>query len=94
MQRVPTKSIADAIALFIRENHLEEGLLRARVANAWDAAVGNPAYTSSTFYKDKVLTCRMTSSVVRQQARFRLESYRQQINTLLGGEYVEKIILQ
>ena len=94
MQRVPTKSIADAIALFIKENHLEEGLIRARVSNAWDKVLGDPRYTSSKFYKDKVLTCRMASSVVRQQVRFNLESYRVQLNTLLGGEFVEKIILQ
>ena len=94
MQRVPTKSMAEAVALFVKEYHLEDGILRSRVYGAWDRVTGSPGLTSSKFYKDRILTCRMSSSVVRQQLRCNLEACRIEINKMLGGEYVDKIILR
>ena len=93
MKRDKTKSIASVIADYIAQDNMSEGIRRQRVFDAWDLVVGSPALTLRKTYKDKVLTCRMASSVVRMQLSFNLESYRGQLNSLLQEEMVDKIVL-
>jgi len=93
MRREPAKLISEVIGNYIKEDHLEAGLLMARVFEAWEIVSGSKEYTSRKFYKDKVLTCTISSSVVRTTLRYNLESYKNQINTLLQGNYVERIVL-
>ena len=104
MKRENTKSIADILPQFIEENHLGEGLQRARIFDAWDlvmkemtAGVISPeraeALTSRKSFRDGVLTCTMSSSTIRAQLRFQLEAIRHKLNSLLGDELVTKIKL-
>jgi len=93
MRREPARNICEVISQYVKEDHLEDGLLSARIFEAWDIVSGSADYTSKKIYKDKVLTCRISSSVVRTTLRYNLESYRNQLNTILQGNYVEKIIL-
>lgn len=104
MRREDTICIADAISAFVKENHLESGLLMSRIFDAWDEtlremacpmmSVGEAAaLTSSKYYKEGVLTCRMTSSLIRTQLRFQIEPLRARINAKLGGGYVTRIVL-
>lgn len=93
MKRESSRLICDVISEYVKEDKMESGLLRARIFEAWDLVTGNPDYTSTKYYKEKVLTCKITSSVVRSQMRCYLDSYRNQLNTLLQGDYVDKIIL-
>lgn len=104
MNRQSSKLIADVIQEYIKEDRLEEGLLRVRIFEAWDLLMASllpgKSYheirrlTTNRFYKDKVLTCRMSSSVIRSQLRFSAGNLPEKMNGILQGPYIEKVILQ
>ncbi|MBO4571697.1 MAG: DUF721 domain-containing protein [Bacteroidales bacterium] len=104
MRRQNSESISSLLKSFVEENHLEDGLQRVRIFEAWDTALcslvapsmGDEAalrLTSRKFFRDGVLTCTISSSTVRSQLRFHLEPLRDRVNSLLGGEVVTRIIL-
>ncbi len=104
MKRENTKSIAEAIVGFVEENHLEDGLQRARIFDAWDLIMKEmtsgaisperaEALTSRKYFRDGVLTCTITSSTIRAQLRFQLEPILRKLNSLLGDELVSRIVL-
>ncbi len=104
MKRENTKSIAELLPRFVEENHLEEGLQRVRIFDAWDLVMKEmtsgaisperaEALTSRKFFRDGVLTCTITSSTIRAQLRFQLEPIRRKLNSLLGDELVSRIVL-
>jgi len=97
MKREKTKSIGEAIAAYVQESNLGEGLLQARLFAAWDAMkVGQVAlhdYTSRHTFRDGVLTCKMNSSVVRAHLQFQLEAIRTELNARMGDEIVKQIKL-
>lgn len=104
MLRESSKLLSTVIEEYIRECDLSEGLLAARVSEAWDLLMTEvtsphltPAQaarlTSSKYYRNGVLTCRITSSVIRTKLSFELESLRGRLNTMLQGDYVQTIRL-
>ena len=97
MKREQTKSIGEAIAAYVQEGHLEDGLLQARLFAFWNAIViGQVAlrdYTSRLSFRDGVLTCKMNSSVVRAHLQFQREVIRAELNARMGGEVVQQIKL-
>lgn len=104
MRRSNTINIGDAISDYIRECRLDSGLMRARIYDAWDEVIAEfvsssmsveeaRALTSSKFYKDKVLTCRITSSMVRTHLSFQTEAICKRLNARLGSTVVTQLIL-
>ncbi|MCR5709004.1 MAG: DUF721 domain-containing protein [Bacteroidales bacterium] len=97
MKREQTRILADVLGDFVKESHLEEGLLQARVCEAWDIlSVGRVVlgrHTLRRSFKDGVLTCKIDSSVVRQHLQFQTEALRIQLNRMLSGEIVKQIKL-
>lgn len=104
MKRQSSRNIADILSEYVKESHLEEGLFKVKVSDAWDRVVEAelgpfylpeqiPSLTVSRSYSGRVLKCTMASSVVRSQLRSRSACLVSSINSILGGEFVEKIIL-
>lgn len=97
MKREKTKSIGEAIAAYVQEGHLEDGLLQARLFAAWDAMViGRVALrecTTRRSFRDGLLSCKLNSSVVRAHLQFQLEAIRTELNARLGEEVVKQIKL-
>jgi Protein of unknown function (DUF721). len=104
MQRENVKKIADVIADYVQEDNMGEGLLRSRIFAAWDLIIADRTsahlspdaaakLTARRSFKDGVLTCRMSSSVVRTQLQFQSAQLKEKLNSLLEGQYVDKIIL-
>ena len=97
MKREKTKSIGEAIAAYVQESNLGEGLLQARIFGMWDAlTIGQLRlgdYTSRRSFREGVLSCKMKSSVVRAHLKFQLEEIRVQLNKQLGKEYIQQIKL-
>lgn len=104
MNRENAKSISELLPKFVQENHMEEGLQRVRIFNAWEDLMyemsaplltreESDAITSRKFFSDGVLTCKLSSSLYRTQLRFQLEQIRTKLNSRLGAELVTKIIL-
>lgn len=103
MQRTDAKPISALIQAFVRENHLEEGLIRSHVFDAWDAVVAETtagacspakaaALTSRKFFKDGVLSVKINSSIVRMQFQMNASSLLKRLNEKLDGPVVTKII--
>ena len=97
MKREKTKSIGEAIAAYVQESNLGEGLLQARIFRIWDAlTIGQLRlgdYTSRRSFRAGVLSCKIKSSVVRAHLQFQLEEIRVQLNKQLGKEYIRQIKL-
>ena len=97
MKREKTKSIGEAIAAYVQESNLGEGLLQARIYGMWDAlTIGQlrlGEYTSRRSFREGVLSCKMKSSVVRAHLQFQLEEIRTQLNKQLGSDCIQQIKL-
>jgi len=97
MKREKTKSIGEAIALYVQETNLGEGLLQARICGLWDAlTIGQLRlgdYTARRSFRNGVLSCKLRSSVFRAHLQFQLEDIRTQLNKQLGNEYIQQIKL-
>lgn len=96
MKRENTQLISAIIKEFIREEHLEEGLQRVRIFQAWDIVVGEAGskVTTNKFFKDGILYCTISSSIVRTQLYYRKEDIITQINNLLSTTAVKKLVLK
>ena len=71
---------------FIREMKIASGVNNVRVRAAWDAVTGASAYTMGVWLSRKVLTCNISSSVVRNQLYFQKDAILQRINDFLESD--------
>jgi len=105
MRRQNTVLIGDLVREFVAQKPIEEGLLRLRVFEAWDALMAEMAagarspeeaakLTLKKYYADRTLTCKMASSMVRMHLQMELETLRERLNERLSEPAVEKIVLQ
>ena len=97
MKRQSTRSIGEVISAYVEEAHLEEGLLKARIFDAWDRmTVGTLVLggcTSHHSFRGGVLSCRISSSVVRSHLQMQAGLLVARLNGSLGGEYVKQLKL-
>ncbi len=96
MRRENTQLISAIIKEYIKEAHLEEGLQRVRIFQTWDIVVGEAGAKATTnkFFKDGILYCTISSSIVRTQLYYRKEDIISQINSLLSTTAVKKLVLK
>lgn len=106
MQKEQTRHISGLVQLFVKEYHLEEGYRIGCVMRAWDevlAEVTAGAYprekvsslTSGKFLKDGVLTCKVSSSLLRMQLQMNSEMLLRRLNSKLSDEHkISKIVLR
>lgn len=83
--RKDAQGMEELIGQYIREMKLASGFNRQRVFEAWDAVSGASRYTIGRFFRDGMLYCTISSSVVRNQLYFQRDLLLQQIN-----EYLDK----
>ncbi|MBQ1624107.1 MAG: DUF721 domain-containing protein [Bacteroidales bacterium] len=97
MKREATRSLGEVIADFVQESHLTEGLRNTRIYAAWDAlSMGRfrlGEYTTRHTFRDGVLTCRISSSVVRAHLQMQAENLRIRLNAALQEEVVKQVKL-
>lgn len=96
MKRENTQRLAAIIAEFIKEEGLEDGLMRTKVFASWDIVVGEAGAraTVGKFLKDGVLYCTINSSMVRTQLYYRKEDIVSRINELVSSDVVKKLVLK
>ena len=96
MKRENTQLISVILKEFIKEEQLEDGLLRTRIFKVWDLIVGDSGAraTSNKFFKDGVLYCTINSSIIRTQLYYRKEDIVAQINKMLNDDVIRKLILK
>ncbi len=68
---------------FIRQMKLSSGLKKQRAAEAWNAVSGAGRYTLSVNLYKGVMTCTLSSSVVRNQLYLQREGLLQALNDML-----------
>ena len=74
------------VSQFIRDMKLTAGLNRQRVSDAWSQVSGAGKYTLSTTYDKGVLTCYISSSLVRNQLYFQRDVLIQKMNEFLSSD--------
>ena len=104
MRRQDAVGMEDLVNQFIREMKLSSGLDKVRAAAAWNAVSGAGAYTLEVRLERGVMTCTMSSSVVRNQLYFQINSLTKSLNEYLSqdplfagqgdGVVVKKLILR
>lgn len=96
MQRINSNRLSLLLEEFIREQGLEDGLLRVRIGQAWDDAVGQKyaVCTIAKYFSNGILYCTINSSLMRNQLYFRQNDIIAQINKKMGAEIVKKLVLR
>ena len=96
MQRTNTNKISTLLEEFVKEQGLEDGLLRVRIFHTWDLIVGEQfaKHTSSKFYSNGTLYCTINSSMVRNQLYFRKDDIIAQLNKMLNQQFVNNLVLR
>ena len=103
MKRQNLVMIGDLVREFVAQKPFDEGLQRCRIFEAWDAQVAEvagcslqeaSALTLNKFYKDRTLTCKMASSMLRMHFQMQMESLLPRLNARLSEPLVDKIVLQ
>ena len=92
MRRQEAVGMEDLVTQFIREMKLSSGLDKVRAAEAWNAVSGAASYTLDVRLERGVMTCTLSSSVVRNQLFFQLDALRHRLNEHLtqDGLFVQK----
>ena len=96
MKRENTQLISAILKEFIKEEQLEDGLNRVRLFNVWNLIVGEVGARATTnkFFRDGILYCTINSSIIRTQLYYRKEDIVAQMNKILNGDIVKKLILK
>lgn len=104
MRRQEAVGMEDLVSQFIREMKLSSGLDKVHAAAAWNEVSGAGAYTLEVRFESGVMTCTLSSSVVRNQLYFQLNALTQRLNEYLSqdplfsnqgtGPIVKRLILR
>ncbi len=96
MKRENTQLISVILKEFIKEEQLENGLERLRIFKTWDLVVGDAGAraTTSKFFKEGILYCTISSSIIRTQLFYRREDIVAMMNKMLNGDIIKKLILK
>lgn len=105
LRRQDAVGMEELVSQFVRDMRLTSGLNRQRVADAWTQVSGAGRYTLSTTYERGILTCYISSSLVRNQLYFQRDVLLKKINEFLsadnlftseqeGGQAVKTLILK
>ena len=84
--RKEAQGMSELIVQYIREMKLSSGFNRQRVFEAWDAVSGASRYTVGRFFRDGVLYCTISSSVVRNRLYFQRDVLLKELNEYLESE--------
>ena len=95
----------DVVKAFIRSMRWTSGINRPIVFDAWNEVSGAGRYTVSQFFRNGVLYCTMSSSVVRNRLYFMKEDLIKLMNDKIaanelfindgkGDGYVKEIVLK
>ncbi len=85
-RRKDAVGMEELVSQFIRDMKLTAGLNRQRVSDAWSQVSGAGKYTLSTTYDKGVLTCYISSSLVRNQLYFQRDVLIQKMNEFLSSD--------
>ena len=96
MQRTGEVKLGELLSSYVDEVGFRDSFESLDVCEAWRAAVGPRAAsaTAYAYFKQGVLYCSITSSIIRNQLYFSLDGIRSDINARLGSSLVRQIVLR
>ncbi|HIZ86252.1 MAG TPA: DUF721 domain-containing protein [Candidatus Coprenecus stercoravium] len=96
MQRTGAVKLGELLSLYVDEVRLRDSFVSIDVEQAWRKAVGlkAAAATSSSYFKDGILYCNISSSIIRNQLHYQTAGIISDINAMLGSDTVRKIVLR
>ena len=86
LRRKEAIGMDELVSQFVRDMKLVSGLNRQRVADVWGVVSGAGKYTLSTTYERCVLTCFISSSLVRNQLYFQRDVLMHKMNEILATD--------
>jgi len=88
--------LSDLLKDFVKANHLEEGLDKVHVHEAWDELMGSgiSKYTTNIQLKGDTLHVELTSSVLREELSYGKDKIISMMNEALGKELIKKLVLR
>ncbi|MCB0444688.1 MAG: DUF721 domain-containing protein [Gelidibacter sp.] len=89
-------SISDILKEFVDNNHLQKGLDKVNVQDAWKQMMGNGVnnYTTAIQLENETLYIQLSSSVLREELSYGKEKIIAMLNESLGKEVIKKLILR
>lgn len=88
--------MADALKDFVGANKLQKGLDKVQVRDVWNEQMG-PAiakYTTAIKLDRNTLYVQLSSSVLREELSYGKQKIIDNLNTSLGKELIQKLILR
>lgn len=100
LRRQEAVGMDELVNQFIRDMKLASGLEKQRVAEVWNEVSGAGRYTLDVRFEKGVLTCMISSSVVRNQLYFQRDVLLGRLNEALsedslfnGRKYIVKTLI-
>ncbi|MBP5228768.1 MAG: DUF721 domain-containing protein [Bacteroidales bacterium] len=96
MKRNKPVKLAQLLKEYINDIETGDNILAARVLRTWDEVMEEniTRATMSKFFKDGVLYCTISSSILRSMLVARGYSIKEKINNTLGSDVVKKIVFR
>mgnify|MGYP002517119957 CR=1 FL=1 len=86
IRRKDAVGMQELISQYIREMKIASGINRQRVTEAWEKVSGASRYTIDRFFRDGMLYCTISSSVVRNQLYFQRDVLVRKMNEYLDND--------
>ena len=88
--------ISTILQEFVEANHLQTGLDKVNVQDAWAQMMGNGVnnYTTSVQLENDTLYVQLSSSVLREELSYGKEKIIAMLNESIGKEIIKKLILR
>lgn len=88
--------LSDLLKDFVKDNHLEKGLDKVNVREAWEQLMGSGVnnYTTNIQLKGDTLHVQLSSSVLREELSYGKDKIISMLNEALGKELVKKLVLR
>ena len=88
--------ISTILQEFVVANHLQTGLDKVNVQDAWAQMMGNGVnnYTTSVQLENDTLYVQLSSSVLREELSYGKEKIMAMLNESIGKEIIKKLILR
>lgn len=88
--------ISDILKEFVNNNHLQKGLDKINVQDAWKQMMGNGVnnYTTAIQLENSTLYIQLSSSVLREELSYGKEKIIAMLNEAIGKEIIKKLVLR
>jgi hypothetical protein len=90
------QSISDIIKEFVDKNHLQTGLDKVNVREAWANMMGNGVnnYTTAVQLERETLYVQLSSSVLREELSYGKDKIITMLNESIGKDVIKKLVLR